>query len=417
MVIAPTALAQQSPSSSSSPSPTIETVATVNIENAKIASQINSTFTLSFDLTNRTGVQPQVKYGVVLTSPDGQTVIDERAYDTTISLGNNDVSHQTITYTAPAYVNGSYSLFIEAKNSDGLPFAVAPLGSVTLKGAAQYLEINPASCYLTVQEDATNHHYGPLEGVDVLNTEHLLAHCSVQNTFAIAENVVPTFKTYYRSIFGNVVATSPLPSIAIPANQTSALTFEIPKAPNPQAYDAVLSFNTINGSASNNVIFHYVLHGVSATIQNLVFDKDYYQSGNTAQVALNWTGTADTFFGSRLSGTDSNTLVAGIDVKDGQGFSCANHVSQSLDPNFDSVKLMIPITRTCLNPQATVTLQDNSGAMLAKDTFAIQSKNVPAQTTNQTTSAGAGTIILLVVLAAVAVVALVLNKKLMKGNA
>ena len=350
-------------------------------------------------------------------SSDGQTVIDEKVYDATISLGANDSARQDITYTAPSYATGNYSLYIEAKNTDGLIFAVAPLGSVTLKGSTQYIEINPLSCYLTIQEDTSNHQYGTLDGVDVLDTEHLLAHCSITNTFNADEAVIPTFKTYYRSTFGNLVSTSPLPSATIPAGRTTAFTFEIPKASTPQAYDAVLTLNNINGAASNSIVFHYVLHGLSATIQNLVFDKDYYQSGDAAQLTLFWTGPADTFFDSRFSGTDSGTVSAGVDVKDSQGIPCASHVTQPLDPSMDTNNLTVSITRTCINPQAIITLQGGNGTVLAENTFTIRSKTIPNQLETQPTNATFGTIILLIVLAIVAIVALVLNKKLMKGNA
>src|SRR5690242_13047478 len=63
-------------------------VASVSISNVKIVSQNKRDFVLSFDLSNKIGIQPGVKYAVRLikTSPINEVIADERVYEETLSL-------------------------------------------------------------------------------------------------------------------------------------------------------------------------------------------------------------------------------------------------------------------------------------------------------------------------------------------
>ena len=94
------------------------TVATVNIYDAKIISQEGNRIKIGFDLDNREGVQPGIKYSVELirTESEGddetQTVVDEKVYDEKVSLGENETVHREIEYTAPSYLSGDFTVYL-----------------------------------------------------------------------------------------------------------------------------------------------------------------------------------------------------------------------------------------------------------------------------------------------------------------
>lgn len=67
------------------------------------------------------------------------------------------------------------------------------------------------------------------------------------------------------------------------------ISFILPKALEPQAYDVKVALKS-SENTSNPIIIHYVLQGISATIQNLSLDKDFYNKGDTATLSFFWSG-------------------------------------------------------------------------------------------------------------------------------
>ncbi|MFC1756743.1 hypothetical protein ACFLZC_01105 [Patescibacteria group bacterium] len=108
-------------------------IATVNVQNAEILSQEENNFKLAFDITNRVGVQPGIKYMVRLFSSKGG-LFDEKIYDETIDLKEGDSIHKEIDYVAPDSLNGEFKVFIISENSVGLSLGGALAGDVTLNG-------------------------------------------------------------------------------------------------------------------------------------------------------------------------------------------------------------------------------------------------------------------------------------------
>ena len=358
------------------------TVATVNVYNAKIDSQTGNTVNVSFDLTNRAGIQPQIKYAVMIIKQTSstQTLIDEKVYNDIISLGENDKRHITATYTAPASLNGTYMLLIDTENESGFPFGITPVSQVTFTGSGSYLSIDPSASYLTVTQDATTTNYNLLQGVDIKSSENLILHYNISNPSSNDITAVPHIVTYYRDIFGNIVGNQDFPSITIPKNSTATLSLEIPKPTDPQAYNAVLTLNGANGNQiSNDLTIRYVIYGISATIQNIVFNKQSYQKGDTAIISFLWSGSADKY-GLRFGGSSSTTPIGlSMQIKDQNGNSCADPYVTTLT-NGDYQIINIPITNNCATPVAIVTLADQSGTILANNTF----------TTASTTTSSAG---------------------------
>ncbi len=92
-------------------------VATVNIYNAQIISQSDRTFSLSFDLSNDTGVQSQVAVFRRLTkaTATGDLTVDEQVYPNIFSIDQNTTINQSVTYTAPASLSCRYLQALDRK--------------------------------------------------------------------------------------------------------------------------------------------------------------------------------------------------------------------------------------------------------------------------------------------------------------
>lgn len=416
LLIANTALAQQLVLPTLPSNIQTIAVATVNITNATITDQKENLFTISFDISNREGSQPQVKYGVELIKEGsyGQARADEKIYDETLNLAANSKEHRTITYQAPQGLTGEYSLFLSSKNTSGFPLAFAFVKKVTLNSTNTLgtVEVLPESCFLRVSGEADSLHYTPLQGVDISSTEYLTAECTAINNTNNQLSLTPHYETYYRSAYGDKVAHQggSRDIITFKPRESKSFLVTLPKATKPQAYDVKL-FLEEAGLPSNTVTFHYVLRGASATIQNIVLDKNSYQAGDTARLSFMWSPSADNFSGSRagtgtgISSVSLTVTITGVDQK-----NCAAPQNQDLSPVLNDPRtiISIPITNVCENPRASITLRDSQGNILAEENFVFGKEEVsPVAERDDSTPA----VIIVIVLLAALLIATLFYKK------
>jgi hypothetical protein len=364
-----------------------ELVATVNIFNAKIVSQEGNKLKIGFDLTNRQGNQPNVRYGIELFSKKGeQELADRKVFEEKLILGENESLPKEVVYEAPAYLAGDFSVFVLSYNDKDLPLGIAQAGVVTLSGDGKYVFVNQTDCFLTVEGDEKK--YDLNQGVDVDSNEKLSLVCKLENKTGRDVTVVPSLATFGRSVFGNFVREDSLTPIVLKSKETKELTLVVPKIEKPQAYDAVLLLRDEKKAVLSSYLkFHYVVRGASGTIQNTTLDKDYYQKGEVASVSVFWTESADQFFGSRKQGSSPEQLSVRVGIKNLQGQSCAESFSQKVSLNSrDSIlNLKIPITRECQDPEVIVSLMSGNSE-LDSTTFQVKSKKAPSALQEQLVS-------------------------------
>ncbi len=354
-------------------------VATTNIYNAAVAGQ-DRTLTLSFDLSNRTGAQPQVRYFVELrahTEKGSGAVADQHTYPDTLSLREGETKHVQVAYAVPASVpTGGYDVWVKAANGSGLLLALANAGTVSLTSDSSFPSIVPGSCSLSVAGSEVT--YTPEQGVDIAPSETLTATCSVTNSGA-SQTVMPHFVVRYRSSVGDIVSeTTDTNSRTTLAKGTQKITVTIPTITKPQAYEVLLSLTDEAGARSNDVPLHLVIQGESATIQNIILDKDRYAAGDTAQVSFYWTASADTFTDSRI-GTGSVLVAPSVSLRitSGTGANCVEPTTRQLAGQASTQTFTLPVTAPCENPTAHVSLASQSGVLDTKD-LAVESAPVPA---------------------------------------
>ncbi len=386
-------------------------IATVDIQHAKIISQKDNVFDISFDLTNREGQQTGVKYGVQLIS--GNAIVDEKAYDESLTLQEHSSIPKEITYTAPKELNGTYNLFLVSNNKNGFPFSVAFTGKVTLNSTIKGFEVVTSSCYLKVEGEKSNKHYGLLQGVDISPDETLRLTCNTINHTNNALSLTPSFETRYRSTYGDIAPSTggDASSISFVASKSENFSILLPKGTIPQLYDlkVALTSEQVN---SNPIDLHYFIRGTSATIQNLSLDKDLYQRGDTAHLSLIWTKFGDQFLRTDVHAISPEKAVISLSahLSNGNGMSCGETFNQVItkDPSRPVTDVPILVTGLCRNPQVSLALADSLGTVLDQKDFAFKS----VQSSGSKPLNSRATLILVIVLIIIAIY--MMKKK--KGN-
>ncbi len=384
-------------------------IATVNIHAAEIIGQEKNKLQIIFDLSNGAIAQPEVRYAVQLIRQDGkaQSIADEKIYSEVINLNANEAIKKDIDYTAPDYLNGKFQVWLIAKNVNGLILSSVNPGEVTLSGGSQYAEIKASSCYLKVSGEAGDKKYTPSQGVDIGSEEKIIATCDVMNYSNTALTLTPQIKTYWRSTFGKLVEDNNEPQykLTFEPKKQKTISLTLPKAKTPQAYDAVLVLtDNQNKTLSNQITFHYVLRGVSATIQNFTLDKNAYKKGETANASFLWSAAADGFPDSRLGIAEKTTMFLQVEIKDKNGKNCIAPTNETLDGVKSMADFKLPIIADCTNPKISISIKDASGNILDKKDYAwgneAKSIKKPGGAENEKTNTTALTygIILIVVL-------------------
>jgi len=346
---------------------------------------------VSCDIRNTFGsAQGDIRYGVQLVRRAGETyeLLHTMVYDDVLALAAGQSMKKEFEYQPPAYLSGEYELWGVLRTSDGLPLATNLLGAVVLQGtASSYIEIQSNTCFLHVRGESNEIKYTPQFGVDIDSNEVLEGTCTARVGGAGSITATPSFKTHYRTVFGEVVpdtqdAQTP---VTFDGDSLKEFTFTVPKAATPQAYDAVLSLVNSEGEVvSNSVPLHYVLRGPSATIQNVLLDKNNYVKGDVAKVSLSWTGSADSFLGARKDPTSIELQGIVMSIKDGD-VVCAKEEQFPADKNNISQETMpeysLEIVADCPNPQVVVRVVDTAGATLVEKVV-----NLNTEVTGETTS-------------------------------
>lgn len=382
-------MAQEVDSSQSKDSSKMILVADLNIFDAKIVTQKENNIDISFTLKNKTFVQPDIRYGIKLTEKiDGthNQLVDQKIYDDVLALDINQSVDKKISYQAPAYLNGKYQLWVLATNSSSLTLGLAAAGDIELNGNDQYLNIKPETCYLMIENEVDEKKYAIDEGVAIKIDENLSGYCKVENQTDLNLEFIPKINLFFRTTAGEeIVATqNDLGNTLIGPKEEISIKFVIPKPVDgqPQAYDAKLILDEENKNiSSNGVVFHYVLAGSSATLQNVVLDKSQYEMGDKAKINIFWADSADDFAGSRLGeGTQLKGLNLKLTIKDQNGQDCAKEYLQDIsDSNSPEIIVELPIIKQCLKPKVETSILSETNDLLAKkiDDFKIEKNQVP----------------------------------------
>ncbi len=347
------------------------TIATVNISNASIVSEAGRSVVVGFDISNRVGVQPEVRYALTLSRllaghpvPVATKVFDHD----TLALVAHETVHKEIVYTLPPYLSGQFVVGLEARNASGLLYAYTTIEkAITVESTVAPVEVRP--CALRLGGNAEDVHTALPKELPAIRLvapgQTLIADCPVTNS-AIAQDIVPTVETRAESSFGPVVDTHTQAAATFGAGQARPVSISLYVPTKPGSYEALVTFRDAHGAeVASSQRFQYVVQGASATIRNVVLDKDTYQKGDVALLSV--------FYGGQ------KVTSMNFSLKDGNGNACAADVAHAVATTTrKSVEeIAIPITSRCVSPTVGAQLSDAHGGILYQHDFAITSRNIP----------------------------------------
>ncbi len=373
-------------------------VATVSLNNAKIISNTGRDYQISFDISNRVGAQPQVKYAVRLTrvSAENETSIDEKVYEEILSLGENTTISKTINYSIPASTPvGTYRIWIDSENESGLMLGIAMAGEAQVtESVSNTVEIVPDSCSIVTGAGE----FLLTQGISINSTDMPTVKCKVTSSFSSDVTLMPNFVTKNYTSFGSVVSDTVGGSTEgiIIKKGDNDITLALPKVLKPQGYN--LTFSLISSdkkTISNTISLNYTLTGSGqiGKIQNVIFDKISYKAGETAHL--------------QIFSTQTGTSTIAALVLNDNGDYCSVTSNKEI-PHFSVISLSIPITKDCANPKANIILSAGGNVLDSKN-FRIATSNTTASMFGVTT--GKITLTLILIVFALILGALILKKK------
>jgi hypothetical protein len=353
-------------------------VANVNIKNAKIVFQDGKNFKISFTISNGEGLQTGVKYGLKLFSDDkSQSLVDEKIYDDSLTLGENSSVSKEITYTPPSILDGSYTILLESKNQSNFPFSSFIVGKIKLTASVKWLEIIPESCYTQIQEDKTNKHHLITEIVEINETDSLSLNCTVINNSTNTVTATPIFNTRYSGSYGEYAPQSggSEDAITFAKGEKKNISMLLPRGDIPKPYN--VKVNLMDGeNYSNTISVGYIIKGMSATIQKVSLDKDFYKAGENAEVSFVWFGAG--FY------EKTPKVTVNASLTNSRGWQCASSVTQDVvkEKNEPVNKISIPIKNTCDDPHIKISISDAGGTVLDQKEFTFKTNKAKNKTTS-----------------------------------
>ena len=338
-------------------------LATVNVHDVATGEIGGGEYGITFTLSNREGVQPNITYSVQLSKLNEKGAVAYNAGTFTapnkIMLGENENLPIAFKFRpSQSLESGKYLVELFVHNAAGLLLAYMPGGVISLDTEGGVV-IDSASCALSIEGEDADTVYTIDQGVDVTAEERMILTCQVTNMTKSEVRVQPAYATYRRNFgSGEKVEHQPIAveSITLASQERKIVAFTLPQASEPQAYDILTTLTQDNGDQiSNQIIVHYVLRGVSGTIQNTLLDKTFYAVGDVAQATVTIAPSADTFPNSR---TDGNGTVYEEVILEAQltsgGSACTERITKKVSSRDIQVNMELPIISDCAEPVMNV---------------------------------------------------------------
>jgi len=162
--------------------------------------------------------------------------------------------------------------------------------------------------------------------------------------------------------------------------EDSWVAFSLPTEMDPQFYEVEVSLKDGGKTISNPVIMRYFLQGASVTIQDLIFDMPFYSTGEEALAVLYLS-----FYPGQSE--EEKSLDCDLIIKDKTDGQVCGQASQELkidEAEFEMNKTfgyttnhshlldyVVPISKECQNPVASITAKDKNGKILAQEEVEI----------------------------------------------
>jgi hypothetical protein len=322
------------------------TVAKVDITNTKVVNQEGNKLTIGFDLKSEDVYQPQIAYSLKVSKTEEKTItlMDQKTYPDKIDLESGKTVHREITYEAPSFLAGKNDIEIEIKSFAGFLLAIGRIDGVNFSGDGQYVSINGSSCKTvdgkSIIEQGT---------LAIERGKSFEVACEVKNKAKDALNIVTSVDIYQNKVFSfgnNVLQNSVGNQVQINGGEKKTLSFVVPKIDMAQSYSALFSLQDEKKNRISDISgVMFLVKGDAFLVDNVMFDKQAYVAGDTAEVSIVWDHNLD-----RIDGREQAPFEAYL--TDENGSSCSNETVKSIHKKGElSSKLALPVSSVCKNPK------------------------------------------------------------------
>ena len=276
-------------------------------------------------------------------------------------------------YLVPA----NYRVVIRMENLAGNPIALVSSDDVKVNtNNKDKLIIDNFSCQIHISEDEYDRTYGLYDGPDVTPEEHLVMFCDVINNPHIQGNLKVRYSIFDRK--GQEIKKGfESEDVVLQGDDKERIAVEIPIVKKPQVYNAEISLQTTDGQETNKVKAHYVVQGVSGTIQDVdVSNLESISKDKQIKLTVQLSGRTDYFVGSRTLEKDNKIQQTQSTVEaeaiDSTGKTCGNVKKDIvLTGDIKTINLDLPIKNNCYPEKVKIRLLDSNGNKLDETVVSI----------------------------------------------
>ena len=379
-------------------------VSNTNVYDAYISAQLQDKMTVEFTVQNDFDrVQGDIHYDVRLyeknTGAHTGTLADRFTNNDVFSLAPQQSVHKTVEYSYPGNLNGDYDVWVFVYTTANRELGFAKAGTISVQGTKQTVQIDKQKCFLSIE--GVDEKFDLLQGVDInAQKEKLLLTCTILNDSDV-QTITTQYKTTQQTQYGKEIKTNDNNyTFTIQKNETKDVVFFVPMPveKKPGAYDTVLTLYNTEHKKIDAVRFHYVIQGESASIQSIHLNQSSYKKGDRMIIDIAWSGSADTFDGSRVNQKEIKNIIDNkenvssllnkenyimkVNVVDDDGSLCIEDIEQKLNTTRNVVINKTAI-HNCNVPHVSATILDDNGSILAKYSipFDAQTQNVHKEQT------------------------------------
>ncbi|NTW89298.1 MAG: thrombospondin type-1 domain-containing protein [Candidatus Moranbacteria bacterium] len=341
----------------------------VNVYDVMAERKQPGTYAVSFDIVNNGDTQNNVVTKLDLIKVDGtaRVTIDSWVEKEPFQVVKGAKMPKTVEYVAPVFVSGEYELLVSLANISGMTYSIGNAGKIQLNGTGSHALFQSNKCYLSVAGEAGDKKYPLSLGVDIDKSETIVGHCLLTNLSKESLNATYRFDTTWRSAVGQTVSVPDVrnEAVMLAAGEAKEVVFNIPTSSVPQSYNAAISLVNDKGeTVSNEVIAHYVVRGLSGTLQQAQYSFD--GAGPAASASFEWTPSADSHFQTRVQQQQNNTYFAKLSAENrSSGAVCVVSDPTKLDEtNIKRETVTVRLPKGCDNPVLRLSLTDATGNVL-----------------------------------------------------
>ncbi|MFZ5392504.1 MAG: hypothetical protein ACOZAR_04965 [Patescibacteria group bacterium] len=354
------------------------------IYDVKVEDKNDNNLGVTFVLDNKAKAKLNLHYNLALVKADGSGPIvryfsknDKKIF----SVSPYEKITEHLDFDVPDFYQGSYRVVVRIGSVSGLSYVGISENEVILSGDGKYIDLSECRVLVDTEKDKD---YGLQLGLVLNRGERGYINCLAKNISDSDIQVKSSQDIFLRDEFSDLQDTITEDSVvAFSPRQEKNISFIIlgTDGLSPQAYTNVLRLVSDGRILSNDIYFHYIISGLSGSINKVVLDKDYYQMGDVALLELGITDRADIYNGSRFTGKESEKGMIEIELLNKNNEVCVRNITdldqlQILDNNYN---FSLKIVKECIDPYIKLNLSDKSGNSLDKFDAKLLSKSISSQ--------------------------------------